>query len=84
VGALGEAVGINLVRAEDVERLKAGLRTCGPLDYFEKGIEYAIGDGLAIYECDVSEDPCIEIDFPADLEAARQVLPECLPRSRPG
>jgi len=75
----GEAIGVNLVRAADVERLRSALARCGPQDYFEKGVEIAIGEGLEIFERDVSDLPCIEVDFPEDLEAGRKILHRCLP-----
>ena len=78
-GAEGEAVGINLVRSADVVRLRSALARCDALDYFEKGIEIAIAEGLAIFERNVSDLPCIEVDFPEDLEAGRKLLPQCLP-----
>lgn len=77
--AEGEAVGINLVRAADIGRLRSALARCEAQDYFEKGIEIAIDEGLAIFERNVSDLPCIEVDFPEDLEAGRRILSECLP-----
>ena len=72
--ALGEAVGINLVRSADLELFKAGLRDCADHDYFEKGLELAIAQGLKLRPLDATRYPCIEIDFLADLAAARKLL----------
>ncbi len=77
--AEGEAVGINFVVDADRNRLRKGLAQCGPGDYFERGIELALADGLDIFERDISDLPCLEVDFPADLEAAKLILTACLP-----
>lgn len=71
---LGEAVGVNLVRAADVAPFREGLGECGRQDYFERGVEKALGKGAAFYAADVTDLPCIEIDFPADLAAARSLF----------
>ena len=71
--ALGEAIGINLVRSRDLPVFKATLRACADTDYFEKGLELAIGRGLKLYPVDVTQYPCVEVDFPADLETAKQL-----------
>jgi choline kinase len=77
--AEGEAVGINFVCAADVPLLRSALKICGAQDYFEKGFETAIAAGMNVFERDVSDLQCIEVDFPADLEMARKILPVCLP-----
>jgi choline kinase len=73
--ALGEAVGVNFVRGDQVGLLKEGLKRCGPMDYFEKGVEHAIAGGLEIYPADVSDLPCVEVDFEQDLARAKSLLP---------
>jgi len=70
----GEAVGINLVRAADLARFKAGLAACAARDYFERGLELAIAAGMRIYPMDIGELPCIEVDFEKDLQRARQIF----------
>ncbi|EIC20184.1 putative sugar nucleotidyltransferase [Thiorhodovibrio frisius] len=72
--ARGEALGVNLFRATDIPHLRAGLDRCTPEDYFERGIELAIGSGLRIRPVDVSDLRCIEVDFPDDLARAGQDL----------
>lgn len=67
---LGEAVGINLVKAADLETLKRTLAQCGANDYFERGIELATEDSMKIYPMDISEFNCVEVDFKDDLERA--------------
>jgi choline kinase len=71
---LGEAVGVNIVRAADVGPFREALRECGRQDYFERGVEKALARGAAFYAADVTDLPCIEIDFPADLAAARALF----------
>lgn len=65
---LGEAVGINLIKATDLDLLKRCLEMCDNNDYFEKGIELAVKQGLKIYPVDISNLNCVEIDFIEDLE----------------
>ncbi len=77
--ASGEAVGVNFVRGADLELLLRGLRQCGPEDYFEKGVEHAMAQGLEVHEVNVSDLACMEVDFPDDLAAAKELLPRCLP-----
>ncbi|MCF7825296.1 MAG: phosphocholine cytidylyltransferase family protein [Candidatus Marinimicrobia bacterium] len=74
--ALGESVGINKIIARDVPLFIEMLERCENDDYFERGIEFAIGSGLKIYPVDVSDVLCIEVDFTEDLEKANQELGE--------
>jgi choline kinase len=75
VGALGEAVGINFVAGQDKPALVNRLEECDDNDYFEYGIELAIEkDGLAFEPVDISEYPCVEVDFEADLGRANSML----------
>lgn len=70
----GEAVGVNLVKREDVDLLISGLEQCGKDDYFERGIELAIGQGMRVKPVDVSDVVCKEIDFEEDLAAVNEML----------
>ena len=70
----GEAIGINLIRARDLELVTRGLRHCGPRDYFERGFEIAIGKGLALRAVDVTQFPCVEIDYADDLIRAKEMF----------
>ena len=72
----GEAVGINLVKATDLELFKRCLDRCADRDYFERGLELAIQSGMQLYPVDIGEYPCVEIDFPEDLERARELFGE--------
>ena len=72
--ALGESVGVNKVVAGDVPLLMDMLERCDADDYFERGIEYSIENGMQIYPVDVSDVLCIEVDFTEDLEKANQEL----------
>lgn len=73
--ALGEAVGINYISRKDIKTLVKRLDECDPNDYFERGIELAIEkDGLEIIPADISEFPCVEVDFRQDLEKANELL----------
>ena len=50
------------------------LSDCKDQDYFEKGLELAIQDGLEVSPIDISDLNCIEIDFPEDLDSANKML----------
>lgn len=64
----GEAVGINLIKAEDLESFKEKLRVVGNEDYFEKAIENLIKDQtIGIRPAYLGELFCKEIDFQEDL-----------------
>jgi choline kinase len=74
-GALGEAVGINFVSADDRPALTRRLRECDDQDYFERGIELAIAeDGMRVAALDVSHRPVVEVDFADDLARANESL----------
>ncbi|TML25892.1 MAG: phosphocholine cytidylyltransferase family protein [Actinobacteria bacterium] len=73
VGGLGEAVGINYVAAADRDTLVAHLRRCADNDYFERGLETAIADGLRVAAVDISGYGCVEVDFEPDLARANQL-----------
>lgn len=72
----GEAVGINLVRAADLELFKRCLADCVDKDYFERGLEFAINRGMALCPVDIGDLPCIEVDFPEDLQRAKALFAE--------
>jgi choline kinase len=74
-GALGEALGINFVSADDRPALTRRLRECDDNDYFERGIELAIDkDGIRVEALDVSHRPVVEVDFAEDLVRANASL----------
>jgi choline kinase len=73
--ALGEAVGINYVAAQDKAALIARLAQVDDQDYFERGIELAIArDGLRFQAIDISDLYAVEVDFPEDLERANELF----------
>jgi len=72
---LGEALGINFIRQPFVEGFITQLEAVDSSDYFEKGMEQLIENQGNIFKAvDVSDLPCIEIDFEADLQQAVQML----------
>lgn len=75
VNALGEAVGINYVSADDKAVLIQRLEEVEDQDYFERGIEVAIErDNLKFLPVDISDLYAIEVDFAEDLESANKHL----------
>jgi choline kinase len=73
--ALGEAIGINFVAAQDRETLIRHLEACDDSDYFERGIETAIAAGeLVVKPVSVSRYAAIEVDTEEDLGAANATL----------
>ena len=69
-GGLGEAVGINYVSSRDKAGLVQQLARVGAQDYFERGIELAIEQGMRVEPVDISDLYAVEIDFAEDLERA--------------
>jgi len=72
----GEAVGINLIKAGDLNLFRECLRQCADKDYFEMGLELALRQGLQLVPVDISAYACIEIDFPEDLARAQAMFAE--------
>jgi choline kinase len=74
VEPVGEAIGVNLIRRRDLGLVTLGLQCCGPMDYFERGLEIAIGNGLALRAVDVTGFPCVEVDYADDLSRAKEMI----------
>lgn len=68
--ALGEAVGINFIKKESIEQVVLCLKDCESMDYFEKGIECAIKNGVNFFPLNINDYFCVEIDFQKDLKKA--------------
>lgn len=75
-GGLGEAVGVNFIKAADLDLVRDKLARVGDNDYFERGLELAIEEGLCLYPIDISDLDCIEVDFAEDLERANAFVRE--------
>lgn len=72
---MGEALGINLFKKEDLPILKKNLALCEPMDYFEKAIEGGIqNDQQIVWSIPVQANLCMEIDFREDLAKANEML----------
>ncbi len=70
-GALGEAVGINYIAAQDKPKLLQRLDEVDDQEYFEGGLELAIAhDGVKVLPVDISDLYAVEVDFAEDLERA--------------
>jgi choline kinase len=72
--AEGEALGINFFKVEDAVKLKAALEECERSDYFEKGIEKCIKEGMKVWPVYAEADQCVEVDFPEDLMRANDLI----------
>lgn len=72
---LGEALGINLIRAPYLADFKAALAEVGDNDYFERAMELLIERrGNVFRPADVGAHMCVEVDFDADLERANTLF----------
>ena len=69
---LGEAVGINFIKQQDLSTFIACLTECTPADYFERAIELAIKRGVSFLPVDIGNDFCTEIDFEEDLQKVKE------------
>ena len=78
---LGEFVGVALFGAGLAGAFRAALETCvgkenAVTDYFERAVD-RLCDDWPLTPVDVSDLPCIEIDFPEDLQRARDdIVPQ--------
>lgn len=72
--ALGEALGVNKITGDRVDLLIGQLELCSDSDYFERGIELAVEQGLRIFPVNVSDLLCVEVDDPEDLARANELL----------
>ena len=70
----GEAIGINKIIDQDFTLFLNALKRCKNQDYFERGIELAINDGLKIFPTQITKGFAIEIDFEKDLDNANKYL----------
>ncbi|NOZ54660.1 MAG: phosphocholine cytidylyltransferase family protein [Gammaproteobacteria bacterium] len=75
--ALGEALGINLIRQPFVKAFCNQLMQVDDNDYFERAMELLIEkEGNVFKPVDVTQYACIEVDFNEDLEVAKKLLKE--------
>ena len=74
INSLGEAVGINYITREFIDRFKGYLEKCNDQDYFEKAIENAISEGAIFKPLNIGDLFCCEIDFLEDLEVANNYI----------
>ena len=72
VGGVGEAVGINFISKTDLPLFIEALDKVEDNDYFEKGLELIIGDGVEISPVDISQHFCMEVDFQEDLRKVNE------------
>jgi L-glutamine-phosphate cytidylyltransferase len=70
----GEALGINYCEAADLELFKKNLERCQPTDYFEKGLELCIEQGMNVWSVLIERHLCTEVDFQEDLENANHLI----------
>ena len=64
----GEALGINLIRKNDLDIFRSELNKVGDTDYFEKALENLTVEGkIKLKPVDVGDLFCREIDFEQDL-----------------
>lgn len=72
---VGEAVGINIIRKDDLPMFIEQLRAVEDKDYFEKALENLTVDGLLkLTPVDLDGHFCQEIDFPEDLEQVQKFI----------
>ena len=70
----GEAVGVNRVQRSALPLLVEALRRCDDNDYFARGVEMLIDEGIRFVPLDISAHRCIEVDFENDLASARAMF----------
>lgn len=70
----GESLGIHKISSNETNLLKKCLSNCHDQDYFEKGLELSIQNGMQVKPIDISDLTCIEIDFVEDLAILNDLL----------
>lgn len=78
---LGEAVGINLIRRDDLRIFREELRNVQGDDYFERALEnLTLSDRVRLRPVELGTEFCKEIDFETDLQEVisyiRQTQPD--------
>jgi len=66
----GEALGVNLIQAQNLDSFRKALEKCGAKDYFERGVQMLIDNGVVFYKYDLGKYRCIEVDFKEDWDNA--------------
>ena len=72
----GEAFGLNKISKKYLKLFKDALKKCTNSDYFERGVEIAISNGLIIDPLDIGDMFYTEVDFEKDLNYAKKKLCE--------
>ena len=72
----GEAFGLNKISKKHLKLFKDALKKCTNSDYFERGVEIAISNGLIINPLDIGDMFYTEVDFEKDLNYAKKNLRE--------
>lgn len=70
-GGLGEAIGVNLVAAQDRPAFVAALAQVAPTAYFEAAVELTVERGHRWAPLDLTQHFAVEVDFPDDLVVAQ-------------
>ncbi len=73
---VGEAVGLNFIKKEDLPLFLFHLEQCAENDYFEKAMEQSIREGVKFQAIPIEKHQACEIDFPEDLERANKLVQE--------
>lgn len=76
--ALGEVLGINLIKADSLELLKSNQKLCTDGDFAIRSVDLAIKSGLIIYPVYVEDNFCMEIDFFEDYQVVNDNLDQIL------
>ena len=65
---------IHKISSNETNLLIKYLSHCHDQDYFEKGLELSIQNGMQVKPIDISDLTCIEIDFAEDLATLNDLL----------
>ncbi len=81
-GALGESLGLQIIKDKDRPTFLAALEQVADQDYFEKALENCtLGGKLRLLTVDVGDRYCREVDFPEDLAAVKAYVKGQKPRA---
>lgn len=72
---IGEALGINKIKKDDLSYFKNELKNVKNVDYFEKAIENLIKKNkVKFYPINIEKLFCVEIDYQKDLKVVKKYL----------
>ena len=71
---IGEAIGINLIKKDNLKRFSCFLEKSEDFDYFDKALQRIIQENVDFLPLNIQDNFTIEIDYPNELEIAKKFV----------